>query len=360
MIIGEAWGRDEEEQTFPFVGASGAMLLGLMKDTGLLNFTAADYANRNEYFKTKNSYFNRLIWEAHPEIKITNTFNLRPIGRNDVTALCGPKAEGIKGLPALASGKYVQAKYAGELTRLDHEVEETKPNLILCLGNTPLWAGTSSPGVRKMRGYPMWSDRWNCKILTTYHPAAVLRQYNLKPIVYADFNKAKHELSFPELRRPDHAIWIEPTYSDLLRFEGKYLQSYRTLSVDIETQDGQITCLGMSPSSEVALVVPFVDWTKPDRNYWPTLEEELKVWAWVRRILESAPSVLGQNFLYDIRYLWRVYGIRVPGFQHDTMLLHHALQPEMEKGLNFLASLYTTEASWKFMRTESKTLKKED
>ena len=32
------------------------------------------------------------------------------------------------------------------------------------------------------------------------------------------------------------------------------------------------------------------------------------------------------------------------------MLLHHALQPESEKGLAFLGSVYTNEASWKMMR----------
>jgi hypothetical protein len=35
------------------------------------------------------------------------------------------------------------------------------------------------------------------------------------------------------------------------------------------------------------------------------------------------------------------------------MLLHHALQPESEKGLGFLGSVYTNEASWKLMRTST-------
>jgi len=42
------------------------------------------------------------------------------------------------------------------------------------------------------------------------------------------------------------------------------------------------------------------------------------------------------------------------------MLLHHAMQPEMEKGLGFLGSLYTNEPSWKFMRTDHDNLKKGD
>jgi hypothetical protein len=34
------------------------------------------------------------------------------------------------------------------------------------------------------------------------------------------------------------------------------------------------------------------------------------------------------------------------------MLLHHAMQPEAPKGLEFLGSVYTNEASWKLMRSK--------
>lgn len=360
VIVGEAWGADEEIHKHPFVGASGALLMKMLKMSGLMQWTKEDQANRNEYYKTRNGYFNRLIWEAHPEFHLTNVFNLRPPGGNDVERLCGPKDFCLPNRSPIKSGKYVHQQYAGELERLDEEVKSLNPDLVMCVGNTPLWAATDKYGVRKMRGYPIWSDRWNCKVLCTYHPAGVMRQYTLLPVVIADFNKAKDEKEFAELRRPNHEIWIEPTLDDLLRFERDHLSEYVHLSVDIETQSGQITCIGFAPNTGVALVVPFVDWEQEDGCYWRTVEEEIQAWNWVRRILEMAPSAVGQNFLYDIRYLWRVYGIRVPGFSHDTMLLHHALQPEMEKGLNFLASLYTKEASWKFMRTHSKTLKKED
>ena len=56
-------------------------------------------------------------------------------------------------------------------------------------------------------------------------------------------------------------------------------------------------------------------------------------------------------------------GIPVPSWTDDTMILHHALQPEMEKGLGFLASIYTDEGQWKRMvkhRSADRTGKKED
>jgi len=83
----------------------------------------------------------------------------------------------------------------------------------------------------------------------------------------------------------------------------------------------------------------------------------LTAWNYVRRWCQK-PSVF-QNGLYDIHFLWRRYGISVPNAIDDTMLMHHAFQPEMEKGLGFLASIYTDEQSWKFMR-KTDTIKKEN
>jgi hypothetical protein len=54
-----------------------------------------------------------------------------------------------------------------------------------------------------------------------------------------------------------------------------------------------------------------------------------------------------------MQYLWRYAGIAAKKFCDDTMLLHHALQPEMQKGLGFLASVYTDELAWKFMHKVS-------
>jgi hypothetical protein len=64
--------------------------------------------------------------------------------------------------------------------------------------------------------------------------------------------------------------------------------------------------------------------------------------------------------MYDLHFLWRGYGIPTVNCDDDTMLLHHSLQPESEKGLGFLGSVYTNEASWKLMRARGKTTIKRD
>jgi len=44
----------------------------------------------------------------------------------------------------------------------------------------------------------------------------------------------------------------------------------------------------------------------------------------------------------------------------DTMLLHHALQPESLKSLGFLGSVYSDEGSWKQLRRGRTTIKRDD
>ena len=62
MIIGEAWGEQEELHEAPFIGPSGHLLRRAL--------AAADVAMDDCY--------------------LTNVFNFRPPG-NDIAELCGPK-----------------------------------------------------------------------------------------------------------------------------------------------------------------------------------------------------------------------------------------------------------------------------
>lgn len=330
FLLGEAWGRDEESEGLPFVGMAGHILNSMLRQVGI---------------KRDDCY-------------VTNVFNLRPQPSNDVSNLCGPKAQGIPGLPPLA-GKYVRAEYASELARLDRELQIERPNVVIALGATAAWAMLGTSGIRAIRGSPA-VGKFGLKVLPTYHPSAVGRDWTLRPIVLADLDKAVRESTHPELHRPQRFIHVEPTLNDLLTFEKQFIAPSADLSIDIETKEKQITCLGFAPTTDRCLVVPFYDPMKKDGNYWPSLTEELIAWGWVRRMCGLRKRLVFQNGLYDMHFLWRSYGITCPHATDDTMLMHHALQPEMEKGLGFMGSLYTDEASWKFMRDDHDTIKKED
>lgn len=301
---------------------------------------------------------------ARSDLYCTNVMMRAPSeGSNYLLNYYGTKLDALPGFPGIESGKYVRAEFAPELVRLADEIQREQPNVIIAAGRLALWALAGTTGLKKARGAPLAStERFGRrKIIPTYAFTSVRSDWKLRPVVMADLAKAKRESEFPEIRRPRREFWLYPTIDNLYEFEYRFIMPGAPLSTDIETASGQITCIGFAPSPDIALVVPFVDAEQKDGNYWRTAREEREAWKWVKRICESHPHI-GQNFLYDANYLWRVMGIRCFGMEDDTMLLHHALQPEMEKGLGFLGSVYTDEPAWKFMRARGSdiTLKKED
>lgn len=334
VIVGEAYGEAEDREKTPFIGASGWELTRILEEAGI----------------------------ARADCFLTNVFNLRPRG-NDIKDFCGPKSQSLHGYPSLGQSRYIRAEFEPELARLGDELLEHNPNVIVCCGNTPLWALSGRSGISKLRGTPIISTHCvaGFKLLPTYHPAAILRQWELRPIAVIDFMKALRESAYPEIRRPAREIWIEPNLDDIRRFIDEHIRGCRILSTDIETAGDGITCIGFAPNSRLALNIPFHDTRKPGGNYWETKELEREAWNLVREVLEDRRIQKSfQNGLYDIAFLWRSMKIRTYGTEHDTMLLHHALQPESLKGLGFLGSIYTDETSWKTERKKTRTIKRDE
>lgn len=363
VLIGEAWGENEEKLKSSFIGASGIELLRMAGEAGLIELTAEDFGYMSKYWQTGRAEHLDMVWNLHPEVYRTNVFALRPPG-NRVEALCGPRESAIAGYPQLVKGKargYVQAEYEAELERLGDELLTVDPNLVICLGNTPLWALTGLTGVSKLRGTTRTSTHTAAgyKLLPTYHPAAVLRQWELRPTTVMDLGKARREAEYPEIRRPKRLIWIEPEIEDIIRFIDTVIDRSRVLSVDIETSGNQITEMGFG-YAEVAIVIPFRNMNRADRSYWPTKAEEVRVWLLIKSVMEDGSiKKLFQNGMYDIAFTWRSYGIKVMGAEHDSMLCHHALQPESLKGLGYLGSIYSEEGAWKQERRVA-TIKKDE
>ena len=329
MIVGEAWGEKEAELGAPFVGYSGQLLDSMLRAANI---------KRDDCF-------------------LTNVFNFQPTN-NKLESLAGPKSEAIEGLPQLGQKLWIRKTFQPELDRLWRQVKVINPNVIVALGATPLWALCGLKGIKKYRGTPVYALRDNRKVLPTYHPAAVGRSWKLRPIVIADLYKASEQALFPELVRPKREIWVEPTLSDLDLFYKNFIAAAPNISADIETKQGTITEIGFAPSPTHAIVVPFY-LRATNGNYWPTAMDELRAWRWCEKVFANH-GVIGQNFSYDLQYLWGKNHIRVPHVEDDTMILHHTLYPEMEKSLGFLGSIYTDEPSWKFMRTDHDNFKRED
>lgn len=363
ILLGEARGQNEERIGKGFVGSSGVELLRMLAEAGAMDFSSSDRDYINAYYKTGDPNQLDMVWNLHPEFIRMNVFNLHPQG-NDLTTLCGDKSSALPGYPKVHSKSpgYIRAEYSPQLERLGDEILSYDPNLIVALGNTALWAMAGRTGVAKLRGTTCLSTHTvtDYKLLIAYHPAAVGRQWELRPTTIIDLANIPRENGYPDLRRPNCEIWIEPTIEDIEEFINRHVKGCEILSVDIETSGNQITCIGFSPRPDLAIVIPIHDSRAKDGCYWPSTEVEQRCWELIHSVLEDRTiRKVFQNGLYDIAFLWRAYRIRVLGASEDTMLLHHALQPESLKGLAFLGSVYTNHGPWKSERTSNQTIKRD-
>jgi len=358
VIVGEARGAEEHRINSSFVGASGVELLRLLNESGIITLTGNDKGLIGDYYRRGDPRSIDSIWKLHTEVYRTNVFQIHPPA-NRLEWFCGSRADGIPSYPALLPSKYVRTEFEPELDRLADEILRLDPNLIIGLGNTALWALCGRTGVGKLRGTTHLTTHCvtGYKFLPTYHPASLFRQWDNRPTVIVDLRKAKREAEYPDIRRPRCEIWIEPTLDDILEFTERFIGGCDLLSVDIETSGSRITCIGFAPSAEIAIVIPFDDPRTKGGSYWATRADEARAWTLIRAVL-SNPYIpkLFQNGLYDIAFLWAKYGIPVHGAAEDTMLLHHALQPESLKGLGYLGSIYTDWGAWKVERKTTETI----
>lgn len=370
LIVGEAPGEEEVRQGRPFVGSSGQLLNHLLAAAG----------------------FEREDWN------ITNVFTQRPPS-NELKAWTLTKTELKKlgygttaRLPQLGK-RYIHPDYEGEVARLHEEIRQLQPSFILMLGGTALWALTGESRITVSRGtiQPLHlgalpqpqaeqtppssktssepseisslpvSQIWG---LATFHPAMVLRQWDNRPLVWADLIKTKRflqsQLPPPLARR----LWLDPSLEEIEQVYQVFKASPTSLlGVDIETDPrcGQITTISFGTETE-AICIPFFNKaTLPAlANYWKTAAEEAEAWRWVMRYAALPNPKVGQNFLYDHQYLLEDMDIRVRNVNDDTSILQHVLQPELPKALGTLASLYLNEPSWKLMRTSDKDEAKAD
>ena len=333
MLVGEAWGEEEDLLKQHFVGPTGQELRRLCTWAG---------------FDYKECY-------------VTNVLHLRPQD-NDMKNVCVTKSELPKDyhLSSLGSGRWLDPQYLPEITRLWQEIETVKPNIIIALGATAFWALTGETGINKNRGV-IRETMAGHKMIATYHPAQLFRVQENRPILLADLIKGYENSHTPHLEFTERELWIEPELADLYLFEREHLAKSNLWSIDIETTAGQITCIGFAPDAKYALVVPFWDRRQENYSYW-SLADEVTVRFWLKKLLESPVPKVMQNGAYDMQYLYweKIY---VQNCCHDTMFMAHVTQPELPKSLEFLGAVHTNSPNWKHLshrRADDESAKKED
>lgn len=302
-FVGEAPSDEEVSKGVPFVGPAGKIFDAMMRTAGL---------ERSEYL-------------------VTNVFDQKA-PRNDVAPwMIDPDI------------------YMPALLRLQDEIDHYKPTVVVPMGGTALWAFTGDKGIMNFRGTPIAATRVaeGIKLLPTLHPSFVQKQWKYYAVVAGDFVKAQKEAERgPSIVYPARKLHLGPSLKQVEEFFERAHQA-PVLSVDIETGWGDITSFGVAISEDEAMSVPFLDKRNPSNSYWLMAHQEVRAWELIRELMATDIPKLGQNFPYDLIWLWAKKGVRVMNYRQDTRLLHHALYPELPKDLKFMAAAYSAQAAWK-------------
>lgn len=338
VLLAEAPGSEESAQLRPLVGPSGWELKRMLSTIGV---------DINDCRKI-------------------NVFSRQPDANNLHLYTSNDPARQYRDLGPMVANPvgFMGAEHVGELDRLHREITHANPNVIVALGNTATWALGLGLGISALRGSVHTTAVHGLsrpvKVLPTFHPAAILRQWDLRVVALADLEKAHVESHSPLFTFDNTHLWINPTLEDLVVFDHEHMERASICAADIETKRGQVTCISFAPSTDHSLVIPF--WQEGSNpNYWTNPNAEAQAWSFVRKWMERADlTKVFQNGLYDLSYLMAYCSPR--SCSEDSMLLHHSMFSELQKGLGFLGSIYANTPSWKRMRTARREdlLKKDD
>lgn len=317
MIVGEAPGAEEEARGVPFCGASGMELNKMLHEVGI---------TRSECF-------------------VTNVARERPYN-NDIGNFIAFKKKDITNDHTKVRDRYVRLPIKGGLALLAQEIKMVQPSIIIALGNTPLWALTGIWGITKWRGSMLYSDSTFgapiTKVIPTYHPAAVLRQWDWRAITLNDLRRAARFRNGEPYPDPKWNFTIRPSFRavcEVLDALCKTADSTRTrISFDLETRAGHIACAGISWNLQDAICIPFMC-VENQEGYWSEEEEAVIVFNLYKLLTHKNVDVIGQNLLYDSQYTYRRWHF-LPRIYQDTMISHHVCFAGLPKRLDFQASMY--------------------
>lgn len=344
VILGEAPGADEELAGIPFVGNAGRMLSDVMAQAGL---------DRREWY-ILNTFIRR---PPNNDLADSSWTLNKTEWRREYGSVPPPSASPLK-------KRYLRPEHHWQITELQTRLRALKPDLIVAMGATALWALTGHDAITLYRGNFFTSPFG--RAIATLHPASILYQYSNMPLLWADLVKVRMwldgSLPAPVRRR----LWVNPTFAEIeALYRGWQRTPAEVIGVDIETcpPTAQITTVGFATALE-GICIPIWDRyeIRPEViNYWTSAKDEVQAWRWIERFAALPNPKVLQNGLYDSQYLLDApLPIRLRNWADDTAVLQHAYQPELPKALGVLASLYLNEPSWKQMRASAKDTNKAD
>ena len=318
LIVGDMPGGEELGQGRPFVGSAGQLLRRYLARQGCeVPDNDVKYANLSKY-RPRINHFTQLL----------KTDELQ---------------QGLVDLQA--------------------EVEMVRPNVIVALGDWPIYfltgqcgrrAGKPVPGTggRKLRGsiLPAKDEFHNTKVICTLHPGYIERDWKWNPVFFMDLQKAAQDRLFPELNYPVYEEYIDPPVDIMEQLAREYTQA-RWNAVDIETfPGGRFSCVGWAyRRPDDSIVGVCVTYNRMD------------LWPYAKAMWENATPKIYQYGTYDVSFMQHFYGWEAGGFYDgvgwDTYVAMANLLPDFPRGLDFQTSIFTR---LPYYKTERKVWKEKN
>jgi uracil-DNA glycosylase family 4 len=335
MIVGEAPGPDEDIKGEPFIGRAGKKLDSLLARVGI----------------------------HRSQLRITNATR------------CFPRLKTVEGFRA---PDWEEMKKC--LPYLDQEVAFVKPNVIVPVGNVALRAllEDKKASIGDYRGREIWSVKYNCKIMPTYHPSAVMRNPTLEETVVQDFKRIWESSQYKEMTSQQEGNYI--IIDTIEKFDAFYerISQVKEFSYDIESsgfnwQKDHVMCVSFSWKKGTAVVLPITKWIGIEKEkvelkdkkvrrkgitevkqvevvtkyiedtYQPWWgEKQSYIMMNLMSIMTSDISRIAQNGKFDDKFFLQK-GWKLQPLAYDTLLMHYLLHETAkgQHGLKDMALQYT-------------------
>ena len=306
-FVGEAPGECEVRDSRPFVGPAGDVLNELLSSASILR----------------------------TECRLENVMQVRPPG-NAISRYIDLS----KKTPIHKEG------YDESVLALKERLEACSFNVLVPLGNVPLYALTGRRGILRQRGSILESTLLpGKKVIPTIHPSATIArreedfwrsgQYLYRYFIVHDLMFVREQSEFPDIILRERKLYTNPTVEQAC----EYIKSCHKLPVvamDIEVMGYEVSHISVARSPNVSMCIPFVEGIKD--NYSPPQETE--IWYMLAKLFEDENVVkIGHNMTFDASFLLNKYGIKVRPIE-DTMVAFGTAFPDFPKRLDFLQSLY--------------------
>lgn len=214
------------------------------------------------------------------------------------------------------------------------DLRKIKPKLVIAMGAAAVYQTTGKEGIEIHRGRMFWSDKINCKVYCTYHPAYSLYDPKRWETLVSDFKKIKELIDAePDIIKRYDYVFIDTVE----QFDNTVFNSLinKDLYIDSETT-------GLNPFRDEIKLLQLSDGREPiyviDGDLLSEIDDKLKV------LIESAPSVIGQEFDFDAKFTFTKLNIFPKNWEHDTCLAEYIISGMKQNDLDYLVGKYVPES----------------